>query len=222
MSFSMIRTAALVLGLLLGPSLGAPQALACEGKECQVAEKPLDLKKFMREQAASTRTPEAMRATRGEARHERPRKITRTHQPRHRAVAARPQPEEVPNEAASTFAAESSPGNDARVQVVSADELNDIDRAAGPAPAETTGMAAATVQDARATEQDVQVVVKNAFNDIDRKAAELAQSMAQVATTSQVTTSHSGSAATPWMQWLWSAIGAGFVVAAGVARYLFA
>jgi hypothetical protein len=27
---------------------------------------------------------------------------------------------------------------------------------------------------------------------------------------------------TSWLQWLWSALGAGFVVLAGVARYLFA
>lgn len=229
MSFGMIRSAALVAGLLLGAGLGAPHALACEGNECPAAGKPLDLKKFLREQAASTRTPEAMRATRGKTHHEQPRKIARTHQPRHRAVATRPQSEEAPNEATTAFAAQGSPENDANiqvvdanVQVVSADELNDIDRAAGPTPAETTGKASGAAQDARPTEPDVQVVVQNAFNDIDRKAAELAQSMAQVAATSQATTSHSRSTAASWMQWLWSAIGAGFVVAAGVARYLFA
>jgi hypothetical protein len=212
--------------------------LACEGTECQTEGKAFDLKKFMREQAASTRTPEAMRETRGKARrssaHRAPtHKVARAHKSRHRTVAARPRREEQPHEAASAHAEQQTapaeqqkaPDNP-EVHVVSADELNDIDRAAGPppavasSPAETDGQASATMQDGSSAAQDVQVVVGNDFNEIDRKAADMVQRAAAV--TAGEVTPHSRVAAMSWMQWLWSAIGAGFVVLAGIARYLFA
>jgi len=224
-----IRGAAVVLGLLL--SLGAAPAMACEGTECPAAGKPLDLKKFLREQAASTRTPEAMQATRGKTSHRGHAarsggthgKSAHAHYPRHKTLAATqdPQPPEAARDAALAYASQRGAQDDPNVKVVSADEINDIDRAAGPAPAETIGSAPAVVQDALATAQDVQVVVQNDFNELDRKAAELTRPAAAVAVTASEVTPHNPPATT-WMQWLWSAIGAGFVVLAGVARYLFA
>ena len=121
----------------------------------------------------------------------------------------------------SVVTAQGSTRDDANVQVVSADELNDIDRAAGPAPAETTGNSPAPARDVLTVAQDVQMVVENDFNEIDRKSAELVRPAAAVAVTTSEVTPHSAPATT-WMQWLWSAIGAGFVVLAGVARYLLA
>lgn len=221
---------ALGIGLLLSLGLGAPAASACEGTECQTAGRPLDLKEFMRQQAASTRTPEAMSATRGKARHHARAarsgratdRFARTHHSRHRPVTAQNEPETVPTEPASAFATRSSPGNDADVHVVSADELNDIDRAAGPAPAETTGKASANVQDVLTAAQDVQMVVENDFNEIDRKAGELVRPAAAATVTASEVVPRNGPSPKSWMQWLWSAIGAAFVMLAGVARYWFA
>lgn len=242
MTVRKIRGAALALGvLLLGVGVGAAPASACEGMECQSAGQPISLKRFMREQAASTRTPEAMQATRGKTAH-RSRtarsggahgktalsggthvKTAHAHSPRRRTVTAAhdAQPAAAPRDAtALAFAAQGSTRDDANVQVVSVDELNDIDRAAGPAPAETTGNSPAP-RDVLTVAQDVQMVVENDFNEIDRKSAELVRPAAAVAVTTSEVTPHSAPATT-WMQWLWSAIGAGFVVLAGVARYLLA
>lgn len=222
-----IRTAALVLGLLLSVGLGAPLALACEGAECQTDAKPLDLKRFMREQAASTRTPEAMGQTRSETRHTSTRKTAQVHHPRHRTVAMRhqKQPQKAPV-AAKANAEQVSAPNSLDVQVVSADEVNDIDRAAGPAPAETDGQGSPSGQDAQTSGQGVHVVVQNDFNEIDRRAADLVRLAPPVAATMSEAVPQSGSVAMSWtmswVQWLWSAIGAGFVVLAGVARYLLA
>lgn len=227
-----IRGAALALGLLASPGF-APQARACEGSECQQPAKPLDLKKFMREQAASTRTHEAMRTTRGQRVHKPAQKSARVHHPaQRRIVTAKAKPDDAAShaasDAASAYAAQddaapvqASADINANVQVVSSGELNDIDRAAPP-PAETQGLAPADDRKAQGAPRDVQVVVENAFDDIDSKSARVAQSMAKVAAASNETTPQSGPAATSWMQWLWSAIGAGFVVLAGLARYLFA
>ncbi len=225
------RDVALSLGLLLGLGLGAPAASACEGTECQTTSKPLDLKKFMHQQAASTRTPEAMSVTRGNttSHHARaarsgatPDKVAHARQSRHRPVVAQKEPGTVPTETASALAAQDNPGSDAGVQMVSADELNDIDRAAGPAPAETTGKASANVQDTLTTVRGVQMVVENDFSEIDRRAAELARPPASVPAAANEAAPRSGFPSNSWMQWLWSAIGAAFVVLAGVARYLFA
>jgi hypothetical protein len=67
------------------------------------------------------------------------------------------------------------------------------------------------------------VRVGNDFNELDRKAAELAQADTAEAASSEAEP-HKDSAATSmsWLAWLWSAIGAGFIALAGLARYLIA
>jgi hypothetical protein len=227
-----IRGAALAFGvLLLSLGVGAIPALACEGTECRTAGKSFNLKKFMRQQAASTRTPEAMRATRGKVSHYGRTarsggargKTAHARYARHRMVKAAHdwQPAEAPRNAALAFAEQGGTREDPNVQVVSADELNDIDRAAGPAPAETTGNAPAPARDVLTVAQDVQTVAEKDFNDIDRKVAELVRPADTVAVTTSKVPPRNAPAIT-WTQWLWSAIGAGFVVLAGAARYLFA
>jgi hypothetical protein len=230
MMVRIIRSAALALSVLLSLGVGASPALTCKGTECRTAGKPFDLKKFMRVQAASTRTPEAMRATRGKAPHQSRTarsggahvKIAHARHLRHRTVRAahNSQPAEAPRDTALAFAEQDSIREVSNVQVVSADEFNDIDRAAGPEPAETTG-APAPARDVFSVTQNVQTVIEKGFNEVDSKAAELARPADTVAET----TSKAASRSAPemnWMQWLWSALGAGFVVLAGVARYLFA
>lgn len=229
-----IHGVTVAFAVLLGVVAGAPVALAaCDGADCPSVSKPLDLQKFMREQAASTRTPEAMRATAGKSRHvQAPKtqapKIAQSHHRSHHAAATQARAEQKPSERASAEAAAAdTPATDIRssapdVQVVSADEVNSIDLTAGPAPVQTGSKASDAVQGALTAAQDVQVVVGDNFNKID-KAAALTKPVAATETTgSDVAAAPSDSEHKSWMAWLWSAIGAGFVVLAGVARYLFA
>lgn len=228
-----IHGVTVAFSVLLGPGAGVPAALAaCDGADCPSVSKLLDLQKFMREQAASTRTPEAMLATAGKSRHvHTPKapapKVAQSHHRSHRAAAAQARAEQKPSERASAEAAPAdTPATDTRspapdVQVVSADEVNSIDLAAGPAPVGAGSKASDTVQGALTAAQDVQVVVGNQFNKID-KGAILTKPVAASETTGSEVAATPSSESKSWMAWLWSAIGAGFVVLAGVARYLFA
>jgi len=82
---------------------------------------------------------------------------------RHRALPDEVAPSDeaaapLATEAAAAFAAQDTPD----VRVVAADELNDIDLAAGPAAPETVGMATSS-------EAAVRVVDATANNDVDRQ-----------------------------------------------------
>jgi hypothetical protein len=219
-----MRAAALLFGLSVGLGF-ATGASACEGTQCEAHGKPLDLKSFMREQAASTRTHEAVRATHSKTGHAPFRRASQTQRTTRHAVAAHRHHKTA--RVAAAAPPTMPPVDVTSIQEVAADQLNDIDRAAPPAPApqpETQGFAV-TEQNTPANSADMHGAVDNAFSDIDRRAAELSRAMAQVATTQAaeaVTARLEPAARSPWLQWLWSAIGASFVVAAGVARYLFA
>jgi len=217
-----MRAAALLFGLSVGLGF-ATGASACEGTQCEAHGKPLDLKSFMREQAASTRTHEAVRATHSKTGHAPSRRTSQTQRTTRHAVAAHRHHKTA--RVAAAAPPPKPPVEETNVRVVAADELNDIDRAAPPAPQPETQGFAVTEQNTPANSADMHGAVDNAFSDIDRRAAELSRAMAQVATTQAaeaVTARPEPAARSPWLQWLWSAIGASFVVAAGVARYLFA
>src|SRR6185436_6632734 len=146
---SIVCCAALIVVPVLGLSLNAAAAPACDDAECQTATKPkpLNIMQFMREQAASTRraTPRQSGAARPRQSKVQPvapkvRSVAHVQRPARRAVAARPEPAGLPNEASASYAEQQPP-----VQVVASDELNDIDRAAPAtaAPDQTTGAASA-------------------------------------------------------------------------------
>jgi len=173
--------------------------------------KPLDIMKFMKEQAASTRpaSPHTVRA-----RVAKPRQapaVAHAQRPAHRAVAARRKPTGLPDEAAASFATQ-----EPKVQIVASDELNDIDRAAPevaatPAPTETTGSAVAAAS-------NVQLVDNGEFNDIDRKA----EARLPVPTAMRIADAHA-SAPQPsvsWWQWIGSAVANLFVALATAVHHL--
>ena len=151
--------AALAIGLLL-PSYISP-AVACEGAECVAIKsgKPLNIMQFMREQAASTRVSERpQKAAHAPA---------KTHRAPHRAIAARRKPVQMPPAAAASFASQpfldageistaaqnsadrtadsvdtettgAAIGAGADVQLVDADEYNEIDRKTDDGPTSLT------------------------------------------------------------------------------------
>lgn len=195
--------AAAVLGVLL--SLNVPAASACEGAGCR-AGKPLDIMRFMLEQAASTRVGEI------EPSHGKVLAKAKVHRRSHGAVAAQPQPTPIPAEAAASFA--SRPGQQVpeNVEFVASDEANAIDRAADAAPVETTGAAAAGGP-------AVQLVDAAEFNDIDRKADDRLPLSARVAGGDGAPT-HSERASLAWLHWLWSALGSTLAALATAVRQL--
>jgi hypothetical protein len=198
----MFRAIACCAALVLGLSLNAVAAPACDDDGCQAAtqSKPLDITKFMKDQASSTRAATS-----------RPSKAQPvSHVPRtaRRAVAARPKPAGLPVEAAASYAAQ-----EPAVQIVASDEFNDIDRAAAatPAPAETTGSAVAA-------EPNVQLVDNGEFNDIDRKAEDRLPLSARA----RIADAHV-SATQPivsWLQWIGSAVGGIFTALATAVHQL--
>src|SRR5579862_8104487 len=96
---------ALIMALILALSLNATAAPACDGAECQTVtqSKPLDIMKFMREQAASTRKTEP-RQRKVQQRKVQP--VAHVQRPVRRAVAARAKPAELPIEAATSYASQ--------------------------------------------------------------------------------------------------------------------
>jgi hypothetical protein len=149
----MLRTigccAALILGLLLSLSLAAVPAGACEGAGCRTAAtaKPLDLMKFMHRPTAAARAKA------------RPAHIRSAAQHKHQTAAGQQPPDQLPVEAAAAFASQSNPqvqvvsfdevnsidriadavpaetvgaaiSGDQNVQLIAAQDVNDIDRKA--------------------------------------------------------------------------------------------
>jgi hypothetical protein len=202
----MFRTFICCTALVLGLSLNAVAAPACDDDGCQAAtpSKPLDIMKFMKEQAANTRAATAKpRPTKAQP-------VAHVQRPAHRAVAARRKPADMPVEAAASYATQ-----EPRVQIVDSDELNDIDRAApeiaAAAPAETTGAAIAA-------EPNVQLVDNGEFNDIDRKAGER---MPQL-TAMRIADAHASAqqSSVSWWQWIGSAFANIFVALATAVHQL--
>jgi hypothetical protein len=224
---TIVCCAALILIPFLGLSLNAVAAPGCDEAECQTAtkSKPLNIMRFMREQAASTRAATPRQSGTAKPRQSKVQPVARkaisvahVQRPARRAVAARPKPAGLPIEAAASYA-EQQPA----VQVVASDELNDIDRAA-PATAtsnETTGAAGAA-------EPNVQLVDTAEFNDIDRKAEELLRLSALARIADAQANAGQAKVAQPnvaqtnvsWLQWIWSAVGSAFGALATAAHHL--
>ena len=210
---------ALSLVALLGPSRNAAAAPACDGDGGQTAApaKPLDIMKFMREQAASTRTASTRTA---KPRQRKAEPVAQAPRPARRAAAARSKPAGLPVEAAASYAAQQP-----TVQIVASDEFNDIDRAAAAtaAPAETTGAAIAAGP-------NVQLVDTEEFNAIDRKAeARLALSATTRIADAHASTgqpsappgvSPSVSPSVSWLQRIWSAVAGTFAALATAVHQL--
>jgi len=196
MKLRTLACAALLLGPLL--TLDAAAATACDGTECasptrERPAKPLDILKFMREQAASTRIAKPGLA--------KAHTVAHTQRHIHRTMVARPQPAAtsmptLPEEAAASFASQ----DDLSVQVVASNEFNAIDAAGAAAPA-------APVETVGAAEPSVPLAVAEEFNDIDRKAAESAAAHVEQANSS-------------WLHWLWSALGSTFTALATAVHHL--
>ncbi len=195
--------AALGLGLLF--TLGAAAAPDCDGAGCSKSApaKPLNIMQFMREQAASTRVAKPPR--------DKARATANVKRPTRRAVAAQLQPANrpaLPVDASASFASQPAQS----VQVVSSDELNAIDRAAGSAPAETVGAAIAAGA-------AVQMVDAEEFNDIDRK-TENSPPLSAGATPQRDAPAHNEQASSSWLQWIWSAVGSTLTALATAVHHL--
>jgi hypothetical protein len=221
--------AALIVIPVLGLSPNAAAAPACDDAECQTAvkSKPLDIVKFMREQAASTRVGEPrqrkvqqskVQQSRLEQRKAQP--VAHVQRPARHAVAARRKPATMPVEAAASYAAQQPP-----VQVVAGDELNDIDRAA-PATAVPAEAAAGPV----AVQPNVQLVDTAEFNDVDRKANDrlalsattrIADAHAAAGQASGAQTGGAPTTSLSWLHWIWSAVGNVFGALATAMHQLF-
>jgi hypothetical protein len=201
----MFRVIACCAALVLGLSLNAVAAPACDDDGCQTstASKPLDIMKFMKEQAASTR-PASPRATKPQQ--SKTPTVAHVQRPARRVV--RPKPAEMPVEAAASYAAQ-----EPKVQIVDSDELNDIDRAApaAAAAAETTGAAVTAGP-------NVQLVDNGEFNDIDRKAEE----RMPVSTAMRIADTHPSTPqpSVSWLQWIASAVGSIFTALAAAVHHL--
>lgn len=200
-----VRAAAAAAALFAGMTMAAEAA--CVGPECPPS-KPLDIQKFMREQAASTRAAERKPRARPAAQASQP------DQPKaHRTAKRKKAP--LPAEATSSFAAHDDAPAVPDVQMVTAEEFNAIDQAAPPppAPAETVGAAP--------REQNVSLVVADAFNEIDRKAYDTALATAEAArqTQQQPAKAESGRVAS-FLSWLWSAVTGTFAALAAAVRQL--
>ena len=102
--------------------------------------------------------------------------------------------------------------------MVASDELNAIDRAGTPAPAETVGAAPSGAG------QNVQMVDADEFNDIDRKAyngllAEAARLRGDAQARGEQPASAS-QADTSWLRWIWSAMAGALAALSAAAHQL--
>jgi hypothetical protein len=211
---------AVVAGLALALPVAA---MACDGADCPAPSKPLDIQKFMREQAASTRVGERHHVA---VTH---RAVPKAAAPVHTAAKAKPHRTHtaraaapLPTEAATSFAAQ----NDPNVEVVASDQLNAIDQAApvaaaapaadvfpAPAPAETVGQSP--------SEQKAQTVVGDAFNEIDSKVTDsaLPGNGVRIGAMPQ-TTPPADAPRASWVQSIWAALGNVFTALAAAVHQL--
>jgi hypothetical protein len=200
-------------------------AAACDGDDCPA--KPLDITKFMREQAASTRTAEPHRG----AVHVRAAApvhaaaVIHSAKPRHHRVVTARKSAPLPTEASGSFAAQSDQ-NAPVIPVMGSGDFNAIDQAAAaeppastefpapppavaPAPAETTGAAASL-------DPDVQMVVADEFNEIDSKATDtaLTGNGVRIGDMPKAAVHHS------WLGSIWGALGNTFAALAAAVHHL--
>ena len=206
MTFSRIACCA---ALIVGLAQTISPAGACDGPDCRAATKskpqakPLQLGKFMRHSSAKNA---AHASKRGDGH----RQVTLARQRKHTSPPAAAAPEAIPVEAAAAFASQPS----AQVRVVASDELNEIDRAAGPVPIETTGAG-------WPAEQAVQFADAADYNDIDRKSDDLRlASLASVPSNGDVPM-RGDQASRSWIERLWARLQNAFIAVAAAVRYLF-
>jgi hypothetical protein len=184
----------------------APAGAACEGADCRHAatsrrpSQPLQLGNFTRPATAKSVAPKSRKRT------------TQAKQARQRAAVPLPPPKEqpLPAEAATAFAAQPA----VAVRVVTSEELNEIDLAAGPAPAETTGIGPRG-------EDEVQLVDASDFNDIDRKSdvSPMASAMASAAAVEGPAPSQPASAS--FIERFWAMLQNAFAALGTAFHYLF-
>jgi hypothetical protein len=205
-----MRNAACALALTLYVPAAA---LACEGADCPAPAKPLDIKQFMREQAASTRVNER-RHHAAKAAAAKPKQAT------HHAAAAKPAPTPapLPSDAAASFASHSYASQQPpdELPVLAREEFNAIDNAAPASSTETTGASFTN-------DPNVQVVAAAEFNDIDRKAEESSPFPAvemPVAAEPAKPEAAPASAKLSWMEWLWAAVTGTFTALVAAVRQL--
>jgi hypothetical protein len=226
--------AALALSLL---TVSAVAARACEGDDCPAPTKvkPLDIRQFMREQAASTRVADPSVFRSGPAKAHTAAKV-RHHTGHAVAASASPPAPSAPlaTEAAASFASQAAA--EPVVPTFPSSEFAAVGNAASiaaPAPsAETMGAAFAS-------DPSVQVVAEAEFNDIDRKADTPAAPAVTPAAPAPVVVAEASpvdaasvktapaqpapqqpSAVVSWLQWLWAAVSGTFTALAAAVRQL--
>jgi hypothetical protein len=195
-------------------------AKACDGDDCPA--KPLDITKFMREQAASTRGAEPHRAPlHATVRAAAPVHAAAAKPRRHHVLTAR-QSAPLPTEAAGSFAAQGD-RNAPVIPIMGSGDFNAIDQAAAeplasavfaapgvfPAPAETTGAAPSL-------DPNVPMVVADEFNEIDSKASDtaLTGNGVRIGDMPKAAVHHS------WLGWIWGALGNTFAALAAAVHHL--
>jgi hypothetical protein len=189
-------------------------AAACTGPDCR-PEKPLDIQKFMREQAASTRAGERRKSVTHSAARSRPAAKKPARSARRAPAPPQPNAAPLPTAAASSFAAHDAPPP---VKVVASDEFNAIDQAAPPAPA-SPPPAPETTGGPQIQPQNVQTVVADTFNEIDRKAFDSALP-ASPAPAGNAPPAKADDSRASWLQWIWSAVAGVFAALATAMRQL--
>jgi hypothetical protein len=215
----MLRKLACYTVLTLGLSQTIAPAGACEGGACRQPatstrpSQPLQLGDFMQPTAARPAAEKThKRATQARQAREakEAKEATKTKQARRRVVVPLPPAKAqtpLPAEAATAYAAQPA----MPVRVVASDELNEIDMAAGPAPAETTGIGPRR-------DDEVQLVDADELNDIDRKGdvSPMASVMASAAAPAQ--TEPAGAS---YLGLFWTMLQNAFAALGTAFRYLF-
>ena len=203
-------------------------AQACDGDDCPA--KPLDITKFMREQAASTRTSEPHRAAAHATVHAPVLAAAPVHtaaKPKHQRIHTARKSAPLPTEASASFAAQGD-RNAPVIPIMGSGDFNAIDQAAAdtpasafpapapaafptpaPAPAETTGVASSL-------DPDVPMVVADEFNEIDSKATDtaLTGNGVRIGDMPKAAVHHS------WLGWIWGALGNTFAALAAAVHHL--
>jgi hypothetical protein len=154
------RTTACCAALLVSLLAPAAQAAPCDGSPCPAARpgkvaKPLQLGQFMRPGAIPVSRKVKPSAQAAKTNSGKPKKALAL---RKRIEPPDEETKPLATDAASAFASQHEPD----VRVVAADELNEIDLAAGPAAPETVGLAPSG-------DDAVRVVDAAAYNDVDRQ-----------------------------------------------------
>jgi hypothetical protein len=199
-------------------------AEACDGDDCLA--KPVDVMKFMREQAATTRTGAPHRAAVHATVHASVLAAAPVHaatKPKHQRILAARKSTPLPTDASASFAAQGD-RNAPVIPIMGSGDFNAIDQAAADtpasafsapapasfaAPAETTGAASSL-------DADVPMVVADEFNEIDSKASDtaLTGNGVRIGDMPKAAVHHS------WLGWIWGALGNTFAALAAAVHRL--